>query len=77
VYARPLENGDIAALVLNDNDTLTLDIELTWDMLDVDSDTTLSLRDLWQHKELGTYTEAWTAVSVPVHGCRMLRISKK
>jgi len=65
VWARPLEDGSIAIGLYNSkNQTET--IVVMWAQLGWLETKSASVRDLWAHKDLGTFTESFKA-SVPSH----------
>ena len=35
---------------------------------------TVAIRDLWLHKDLGTFVDSWKAIDVPAHGVKMITI---
>ena len=71
VWARPLANGDLAVGLFNRGDSAAT-IAAGW------SDLKLSgkhkVRDLWQHKDLGSMTDSFSA-DVPSHGVVLVRIA--
>jgi hypothetical protein len=36
----------------------------------------VTVRDLWQKSDLGSFSDSYTATSVPSHGVVMLRLSQ-
>jgi alpha-galactosidase len=55
VWTRPLENGDIAAVLYNSNNVSVMPIALTWSQLGWSNKDKVLVRDLWANKDLGTY----------------------
>ena len=90
-WARLLSNGDIAIAFYNENDgeeefhfkfewlTAGNDPIVPQSIGKLDKDTKASVRDLWEHKDLGTFTGSFPAqgevVKVPAHGTMMLRLT--
>jgi hypothetical protein len=73
VWAKPLMNGDIAAVVFNRSPT-TLIANLTWEMLGVPPSTPLELMDLWAGKSLGVHSAVYVTPVAP-HDVVMVRAS--
>ena len=71
VWSKPLADGSVAAVAFN-RSPLPLPINVTWAMLGVPAATRLSLRDLWQHADLGVFSSQWP-VTVQPHDVVMLR----
>jgi len=74
VWAGQLSNGAYALVLLN-RDTAAHDITANWSSFGASSSQKYALRDLWAHKDLGTFTDHYTATSVPGHGVVMLKLS--
>ena len=72
IWARPLAGGDRAAVLLNRSAT-GKQITLDWEDLGYPSHLSASVRDLWQHKELGKFTGEFSA-TVPSHGVVMVTV---
>ncbi len=72
VWARPLTGGNRAAVLLN-RGTTEQQITLNWEDLGYPSHLSASVRDLWQHKDLGKFTGKFSA-SVPSHGVVMVTV---
>jgi alpha-galactosidase len=72
VWAKPLEDGSIAVLLLNRADQAT-DLHVSWSDLGL-LETGVSVRDLWRRQDLGAFDEGFTAQAVPAHGSVMLRL---
>ena len=72
VWARPLLDGTHAVGLVNvDSDTATVTVH--WSDLGITGPQTV--RDLWLHKNVGTYNGSYS-VEVPSHGCVLLKIGK-
>ena len=74
LWGRQLSDGRYAAVLFNRGDqhhNITLPFDLFgW------SGATVSVRDLWEHKELGTVTGSFTA-SVVSHGVSFVVLEKR
>ena len=72
VWARPLEGGGRAVLLLNRGNAAHA-ITVNWADLDLPASLRLKVRDLWAHKDLPDARGSFTA-NVPSHGVAMLRM---
>ena len=72
VWARPLEGGNRAVILLN-RGTTEKSITVNWLDLDYPSQTTAEVRDLWQKKNLGKFQEKFSA-QVPPHSAVMVTV---
>jgi len=73
VWARPLADGCKAAALFNSNED-THSITLKFDVIKGWTDgTSATVRDLWAHKDLGTFTGSYSS-SVPPHGTVMVKL---
>jgi alpha-galactosidase len=72
VWARSLEGGDRAVLLLN-RGTAVKEVTVNWTDLDYPAHVPAAVRDLWQHKDLGKFTEKFTA-SVAPHAVVMITV---
>jgi len=70
IWVKPLADGSVAALLINrgeDNQNITANFK------DLGISGTKSVRDLWAHKDLGEFTDSFSA-DVPRHGVVMVKI---
>lgn len=70
VWVKPLADGSVAALLINrgtDTERITASFK------DLGVSGTKKVRDLWEHKELGEFTDSFSA-EVPRHGVVLVRI---
>ena len=80
-WQRPLKNGDIAVVIYNadeKNDKDSKTVEFTFQQLrdvGLDCKDNMNIRDLWAKKDLGTFTEKYSA-SLARHDVQLLRLSK-
>jgi alpha-galactosidase len=70
IWAKPLADGSVAALLINRGEDAT---RITAQFKDLGLSGTKHVRDLWQHKELGEFTDSFSA-QVPRHGVVMVRV---
>ncbi len=85
IWLKPLANGDFAIGILNRSDEIiTFDKKLQLTTYDTDFkpksytyriDENFTIRDLWNHKQLGTTRENFKA-EIDSHGLILLRLSK-
>jgi alpha-galactosidase len=71
VWSRQVSGGTIAAL-LNKSGAPAA-ISVNWSDLGLDSGQSATVRDLWAHADLGTYTNSFSAM-VPSHGVIQVKI---
>jgi alpha-galactosidase len=71
VWMKPLAGGE-RALVLFNRGSVEAPIAFDWEDIGFAPDMTLAVRDLWEHKDLGTFTKRFEARVAP-HGVVMLR----
>lgn len=76
IWAKPLADGSKAVALFNRQDSWmkTAIMELHFD--DLGYKGTVSVRDLWLHKDLGGFQDVYK-VEVPAHGAVLLRISPR
>ena len=72
VWARPLANGDVAVALHNHGEEV---VDIPLDFKIIGNKMKYSLRDLYEHEELGEFESRYVAKSVPVHGVQMLRLT--
>uniref|UniRef100_A0A7S4IS01 Alpha-galactosidase n=1 Tax=Vannella robusta TaxID=1487602 RepID=A0A7S4IS01_9EUKA len=72
VWAGPLTNGNVAAILFNRGRSAA-NITMEWDDLNIIPSVTASVRDLWAHKDLGTFSRSYTGL-VESHGVLMFKI---
>ncbi|GAC1660481.1 MAG: hypothetical protein NVS9B4_11520 [Candidatus Acidiferrum sp.] len=71
IWTKPLADGSQAVGLFNRGESI-LPITLDWKMLGLSG--SAKLRDLWEHKDLPTAQQSYTA-DVPKHGVVLLRVS--
>ncbi|HEY1661862.1 MAG TPA: NPCBM/NEW2 domain-containing protein [Verrucomicrobiae bacterium] len=75
VWSKPLgyDFTTRAVAFLNRNTNSSATITCYWTNLDFQAGTTATVRDLWAHQDLGTFTNSFTA-TVPPYGSMLLKI---
>ena len=73
VWSKPLSGNDVRAVALLNRNGSTASITVSFAQIGL-SNGQASVRDLWQHANLGMFNGSYTASSVPSHGVVMLRI---
>ena len=72
IFVKPLADGGVAVTMTNrGKDTQT--ITLNWADAGLPAGKSVAIRDLWQHKDLGTFKDSFSA-PVPSHGTVMIRM---
>jgi alpha-galactosidase len=75
VWSKPLSGANTRAVALfNRNDSGSSSITVQWSALGIPAGAA-TVRDLWAHTDLGTFSGAYTATSVPSHGVVMLKVT--
>jgi alpha-galactosidase len=74
VYNKPLQDGTTAVLLLNKN-SQPASITVTWDMIGLSG--RQKVRDLWRGKDMGRYSDSFTAEDLPQHGHMFLKVGSK
>jgi alpha-galactosidase len=72
VWARQLKDGSRAVVLLNGGGAQQ-QVSVSWEDLGYPSDISASVRDLWQHKDLGKFAGKFSA-TVPSHGVVMITV---
>jgi alpha-galactosidase len=73
VWSKTLAGTNTRAVVLLNRGTATASITVQWSALGIPTGAA-TVRDLWSHTDLGSFTGSYTATSVPSHGATMLKI---
>jgi alpha-galactosidase len=74
VYARPLADGTLAVGLFNVSSNAASTVTVKWSDLKVSGKQ--SVRDLWRHKDLGTFENKFE-LSIPPHGAELVKIQKR
>jgi len=72
IWAKPLSDGSQAVGLFNRGES---ELKITLDLKSLNVAGSAKLRDLWQHNDLGTVRDSYTA-EVPKHSVVMLRVSQ-
>jgi alpha-galactosidase len=72
VWAKQLQDGSRAVILLNRSSTQQ-EVTANWETLGFPAHLSASVRDLWQHKDLGKFTGKFSA-SVASHGVVMVTV---
>jgi alpha-galactosidase len=73
VWSKTLAGTNTRAVVLLNRGTAAASITVQWSALGIPTGAA-TVRDLWSHTDLGSFTGSYTASSVPSHGAAMLKI---
>ena len=73
IWVKPLHNGDMAVVAFNRGPN-QVDVEISWPMIGLSDATSAAVRDLWLHKDLGSFTGSFKA-SVGSHDVFTARIT--
>jgi alpha-galactosidase len=73
VIAGPLMNGAYVVILLN-RGTSAASITATWASFGVAANKNFAVRDLWQHKDMGTFNTSYTATA-NAHGVVMVKLT--
>ena len=72
IFVKPMQDGSVAVVMVNrgkEEQTITLN----WADAGLAADKSVAVRDLWQHKDLGSFTGSFAA-PIPSHGTVMIRM---
>jgi alpha-galactosidase len=72
IWVRPLADGSLAAGLFNRGEST---LKITLDFKAIGAPSSVKLRDLWAHQDLGAKEKSYTA-DVPKHGVVFLKVSK-
>jgi alpha-galactosidase len=74
VWSKSLSGTNARAVALLNRGAATASISVQWSALGIPTGAA-SVRDLWSHTDLGTFSGSYTASSVPSHGVVMLNVT--
>ena len=77
VYAKPLGNftsGQYAVLLLN-RSSVPVTISMNWSDLGLVPNSSVAVRDLWAHQDLGLFSGNYTSPGIPPYGSIMLKVT--
>jgi hypothetical protein len=75
VWSRSLSGNNVRAVALFNRNGSAANITVSFAQIGLSSGQA-SVRDLWQHADLGALSGSYTATNVPSHGVVMLRIAQ-
>ena len=73
VWSRELHDGRRAVVLLNTGDAPAAG-SVTFQEIGLTAETA-QVRDLWDHRNLGTFTKSFRADAIPPHGCRFITVA--
>ena len=74
VWSKTLSGTNTRAVALLNRGSSTASISVMWSQLGIPTGAA-TVRDLWSHTDLGSFSGSYTASSVPSHGVVMLKVS--
>jgi alpha-galactosidase len=74
VWSKPLSGSSLRAVALLNRNAGAASITVNFAQIGL-SNGAMSVRDLWQHADLGPFSGSYTATNVPSHGVVMLRVA--
>src|SRR3989338_6046344 len=76
IWAGPLQSGSTFVALVNTNSLLTQNITATPVQMGLSSQvTSFSVRDVWSHTNLGTFSNRFTSVSLAPHSVQALLVT--
>jgi len=75
IWAGPLADGSQAVLLFNRGNTGSEPITVQWTDLGFPADHSATVRDLWKHTDIGTFTGNYTSPNIDYHSVMMLKIT--
>lgn len=77
VWADPLSNSSTAVVLLNRGNIGGEAISFKWTDIGLPANQTATVRDLWAHKDLGSFTGDFRVTNVDSHSVVMLKVTPK
>ena len=74
VWTKALSGTNVRAVALLNRGTGTASITAQWSALGISAGAA-TVRDLWNHTDLGSFSDSYTASSIPSHGVVMLKVT--
>jgi alpha-galactosidase len=74
VWSKTLSGSNTRAVALFNRGTAAASITVQWTALGIPAGNA-TVRDLWSHTDLGTFSNSYAATSVPGHGVVMLKVT--
>ena len=75
IWAGPLSGGSQAVVLFNRGDSGSEQITVQWTDIGFPIDHPATIRDLWAHEDLGTFTGSYTSPNIDHHAVMMLNIT--
>ncbi len=75
IWAGPLSNNSQAVLLFNRGNVGSEPITVKWTDIGLPVDKPALVRDLWAHKDIGTFTGSYKSDNIPPHLVVMLKIT--
>jgi alpha-galactosidase len=75
IWSKTLTGSNARAVALFNRNGSPADITVSFTQIGL-SNGQATVRDLWQHADLGSFNGSYTAANVPSHGVAMLRITQ-
>lgn len=76
IWAKPLLNGEWAVVLMNNDDMGEKGLHnITLNFKDIPFSGTAKIRDLVNHKDLGQFTDSYTAMNIPQFGSEFILLS--
>ncbi len=75
VWAGPLAGGSQAVLLLNRGTSGSEPITVKWTDIGFPADKAATIRDLWAHKDLGSFTGSYTSPNIDFHSVMLFNIT--
>ena len=74
VWSKPLAGANTRAVALFNRGTAAASITVQWSALGIPTGAA-TVRDLWSHTDLGSFSGSYLASSIPSHGVVMLKVT--
>jgi alpha-galactosidase len=74
VWSKTLSGTNVRAVALVNRGTATASITVPWSAIGIPTGAA-TVRDLWSHTDLGSFSSSYTASSIPSHGVVMLKVT--
>lgn len=75
IWAGPLTGGSQAVVLLNQGDSESNEITVSWTDIGFPVNHSATVRDLWAHQDVGTFTGHYTSPKVNPHEVIMVNIT--
>ncbi len=75
VWTAPLADSTLAVLLFNRGNTGSEPITVKWSDIGFPANQSATVRDLWAHQDLGTFTGSYTSPDIDHHAVMMLKMT--